>query len=179
MPNDNINRLIKKASGNIDNVNYEEITYEGYGPKGVAIIVVALTDNRNRAAANIRNAFTKGGGNMGNSGCVSFMFEEKGLIVLETTEKINIEELMLFAIENGAQEFEEFEDYIEITTKPEDFSFIRDTIENKYKISNQEIGLYPQNYTEITDVEDLKKFDKLMYLLEEDDDVQSIFHNKI
>lgn len=177
MPNDNINRLIKKASGDIDSVDYEEITYEGYGPKGVAVIVKALTDNRNRAAANIRNAFTKGGGNMGTSGCVSFMFDEKGLIVIEIDSTTNIEELMFCAVECGADEFEIFDDYAEITTSVEKFSEVRDILENTYEILSQEVGLYPQSYVELNEEDDLKKFDKLITLLEEDDDVQDIYHN--
>lgn len=177
MPNDNINRLIKKASGDIDSVNYEDITYEGYGPNGVAVIVKALTDNRNRAAANIRNAFTKGNGNMGTTGCVSFMFDEKGLIVIQRDDDIDVDELMLLAIESGASEFEIYDDYVEITTSVEDFSTVRDVLEENYKIISQEVGLYPQNYVDLTEEADLKKFDKLINLLEEDDDVQDIYHN--
>lgn len=130
MPNDTIDRSIKKAAGGGEDVEYENVTYEGYGPNGVAVIVEVLTDNRNRAAANVRNAFTKGGGNMGNSGCVSFMFDEKGLIVIDKEEiDMDEEELMMAALDAGAEDFAAEEDSYEITTAPDDFSAVRETLE--------------------------------------------------
>ena len=130
MPNDTIDRSIKKAAGGGEDVEYENVIYEGYGPNGVAVIVEVLTDNRNRAAANVRNAFTKGGGNMGNSGCVSFMFDEKGLIVIDKEEiDMDEEELMTAALDAGAEDFAAEEDSYEITTAPDDFSAVRETLE--------------------------------------------------
>lgn len=179
MPNDTIERSIKKAAGNEEGVEYETIRYEGYGPSGVAVIVEALTDNRNRAAANVRNAFTKGGGNMGTSGCVSFMFDEKGLIVIDKEEvEMDEEELMMVALDAGAEDFSAEEDSFEITTLPEDFSAVREVLE-KAKISmlSAEVTMIPQTYTELKTAEDLKKMNKLLDLLDEDDDVQNVYHN--
>ncbi len=178
MPNENVERLIKKASGDIDNVTYELVTYEGYGPNGVAIIVDALTDNRNRAAANVRNAFTKGSGNMGTVGCVSFLFDEKGLIIVEKDDNIDEESLMNMALEAGASDFEIFEEHYEITTEKNDFSSVREELENKnITIINAEVGKFPQTMTKLTEAEDIKKMNKLLDLLENDDDVQEVYHN--
>lgn len=179
MPNDTIDRSIKKAAGGGEDVEYENVTYEGYGPNGVAVIVEVLTDNRNRAAANVRNAFTKGGGNMGNSGCVSFMFDEKGLIVIDKEEiDMDEEELMMVALDAGAEDFAAEEDSYEITTAPDDFSAVRETLEAAgIPMASAEVTMIPQTYTELTDEEDIKKMNKLLEMLDDDDDVQNTYHN--
>lgn len=179
MPNDTIDRSIKKAAGGGEDVEYENVTYEGYGPNGVAVIVEVLTDNRNRAAANVRNAFTKGGGNMGNSGCVSFMFDEKGLIVIDKEEiDMDEEELMMAALDAGAEDFAAEEDSYEITTAADDFSAVRETLEAAgIPMASAEVTLIPQTYTELTDEEDIKKMNKLLEMLDDDDDVQNTYHN--
>lgn len=179
MPNDTIDRSIKKAAGGGEDVEYENVTYEGYGPNGVAVIVEVLTDNRNRAAANVRNAFTKGGGNMGNSGCVSFMFDEKGLIVIDKEEiDMDEEELMMAALDAGAEDFAAEEDSYEITTAPDDFSAVRETLEAAgIPMVSAEVTMIPQTYTELTDEEDIKKMNKLLEMLDDDDDVQNTYHN--
>ena len=179
MPNDTIERSIKKAAGAGDDVNYESVTYEGYGPNGVAVIVEALTDNRNRTSANVRNAFTKGGGNMGTSGCVSFMFDEKGLIVIDKEEvEMEEDELMMTAIEAGAEDFAAEEDSFEITTTPDDFSAVREALEAAgIPMASAEVTMIPQTYTALTGDEDIKKMNKLLDLLDDDDDVQNVYHN--
>ncbi len=178
MPNDTIDRSIKKAAGNLDGVNYESITYEGYGPKGVAVIVETLTDNKNRSAANVRSAFTKGGGNMGTTGCVSFMFDEKGQIMIEKDEDTDFETIELTAIEAGAEDINEEEDGIEIITSPEDFSQVREALEKAGIImADASIKMLPQTYTELTEEEDVKKMIRLLDLLENDDDVKNVYHN--
>ena len=179
MPNDTIDRSIKKAAGGGEDVEYENVTYEGYGPNGVAVIVEVLTDYRNRAAANVRNAFTKGGGNMGNSGCVSFMFDEKGLIVIDKEEiDMDEEELMMAALDAGAEDFAAEEDSYEITTAPDDFSAVRETLEAAgIPMASAEVTMIPQTYTELTDEEDIKKMNKLLEMLDDDDDVQNTYHN--
>ena len=179
MPNDTIDRSIKKAAGGGEDVEYENVTYEGYGPNGVAVIVEVLTDNRNRAAANVRNAFTKGGGNMGNSGCVSFMFDEKGLIVIDKEEiDMDEEELMMAALDAGAEDFAAEEDSYEITTAPDDFSAVRETLEAAgIPMASAEVTMIPQTYMELTDEEDIKKMNKLLEMLDDDDDVQNTYHN--
>ena len=179
MPNDTIGRSIKKAAGGGEDVEYENVTYEGYGPNGVAVIVEVLTDNRNRAAANVRNAFTKGGGNMGNSGCVSFMFDEKGLIVIDKEEiDMDEEELMMAALDARAEDFAAEEDSYEITTAPDDFSAVRETLEAAgIPMASAEVTMIPQTYTELTDEEDIKKMNKLLEMLDDDDDVQNTYHN--
>ncbi len=179
MPNDTIDRSIKKAAGGGEDVEYENVTYEGYGPNGVAVIVEVLTDNRNRAAANVRNAFTKGGGNMGNSGCVSFMFDEKGLIVIDKEEvDMDEEELMMAALDAGAEDFAAEEDSYEITTAPDDFSAVREALEEAgIPMASAEVTMIPQTYTELTNEEDIKKMNKLLEMLDDDDDVQNTYHN--
>lgn len=178
MPNDTIERSIKKAAGNIDGVSYESIIYEGYGPKGVAIIVETLTDNKNRTAANVRSAFTKGNGNMGTTGCVSFMFDKKGQIMIEKDYNIDSDELMMIALDAGAMDFNEEEEGYEITTTPEEFSAVREAIENaNIPIIDAEINMVPQTYTFLTDIEDIKKMNKLLELLDNDDDVKNVYHN--
>ncbi|MBQ6554320.1 MAG: YebC/PmpR family DNA-binding transcriptional regulator [Firmicutes bacterium] len=178
MPNDTIERSIKKAAGDLDGVNYETITYEGYGPKGVAVIVEVLTDNKNRSAANVRSAFTKGGGNMGTSGCVSFMFDEKGQIMIEKDDDIDSDELEMTAIEAGAEDIITEDEGYEIITAPEDFSAVREALEAAgIPMAEAEITMIPQTYTELTDPDDIKKMNRLLDLLDEDDDVKNVYHN--
>lgn len=179
MPNDTIDRGIKKAAGDMGNVNYENVTYEGYGPSGVAIIVRALTDNKNRTAANVRNAFTKGGGNVGTTGCVSFMFKEKGQIMIDKEEcDLNSDDLMMISLEAGAEDFNEEEDSFEILTAPEDFTAVREALEaESITLANAEVTMLPETWAELTGEEDLKKMSKILELLDEDDDVQEVYHN--
>lgn len=178
MPNDTIDRSIKKAAGDATGVTYESITYEGYGPSGVAVIVEVLTDNKNRTAANVRHAFSKGGGNLGTSGCVSFMFDKKGQIMVEKTDSIDEDELMMLALDAGAEDFNAEEEGYEIITSPEDFSTVRETLENNgVNMASAEVAMIPQTMTELTSDQDIKKMTTLLDLLEEDDDVQDVFHN--
>lgn len=178
MPNDTIDRAIKKAASS-DASNYEAVTYEGYGPNGTAIIVEALTDNRNRAASNIRSAFTKGGGNIGTPGCVSFMFDEKGLIIVSKEDYDgDADELMMQALDAGAEDFSEEEDSFEITTAPDDFAAVQEALENaKVLMVSAEVTRLPQTYVELTDEEDIKKMTRILNLLDEEDDVQNVYHN--
>lgn len=176
MPNDNINRAIKKAEGDMNSVNYESITYEGYGPSGVAVIVETLTDNKNRSAGNVRNAFTKGGGNMGNSGCVSFMFQEKGEIVIEKEDQ-DEDEMMMMALDAGAEDFQSEDEVFVVTTAPEDFGTVREALEaNGVEFLEAAVKMIPDTYTAINE-DDAKKFQKMLDLLEDDDDVQEVYHN--
>ena len=179
MPNDTIDRSIKKAAGGGEDVEYENVTYEGYGPNGVAVIVEVLTDNRNRAAANVRNAFTKGGGNMGNSGCVSFMFDEKGLIVIDKEEiDMDEEELMMAALDAGAEDFADEEDSYEIITDPDDFSAVREALEKDgIAMAEADVTMIPQTYVELTDPQALKDLNRTLDLLDDDDDVQYVYTN--
>lgn len=179
MPNDNIDRSIKKAAGEGSADNYEHITYEGYGPNGTAIIVKALTDNKNRTASNVRNAFTKGNGNVGTPGCVSFMFDEKGQIIIAKEDcDMDSDELMMLALDAGAEDFVEEEDSYEVLTVPEDFSEVRLKLEEAgVPMANAEVTMIPQTWVELTDEQDLKNIQKTLDLLEEDDDVQEVYHN--
>ncbi len=179
MPNDTIDRGIKKAAGDANAVNYVSVTYEGYGPNGSAIIVDALTDNKNRTAANVRNAFTKGSGNVGAQGCVSFMFDKKGQIIIDKEEYDgDADELMMMALDAGAEDFSEEDDSFEITTSPEDFSAVREALENEnIKMASAEVTMIPQNYVTLTDEEDIKRMNRILDLLDEDDDVQAVYHN--
>lgn len=179
MPNDTIERSIKKAAGGGDGVTYESVTYEGYGPNGVAVIVEALTDNRNRAAANVRNAFTKGGGNMGQSGCVSFMFDQKGIIIIDREEvDMDEDELMMTAIEAGAEDFAVEEDSFEVSTAPDDLETVREALEAAgIAMASAEVTMVPQTYTALTNDEDIKKMNKMLDLLDDDDDVKNVYHN--
>lgn len=179
MPNDTIDRGIKKAAGDANSVNYVTVTYEGYGPNGSAIIVDALTDNKNRTASNVRNAFTKGGGNVGTQGCVSFMFDKKGQIIIDKEEYTgDADELMMLAIDAGAEDFAEEEDSFEITTTPEDFSAVREALENSgILMVSAEVTMIPQTWVELTDENDIKKMNRILDLLDEDDDVQAVYHN--
>lgn len=179
MPNDNIDRSIKKAAGEGSADNYEHITYEGYGPNGTAIIVKALTDNKNRTASNVRNAFTKGSGNVGTPGCVSFMFDEKGQIIIAKEDcDMDSDELMMLALDAGAEDFVEEEDSYEVLTVPEDFSEVRLKLEEAgIPMANAEVTMIPQTWVELTGEQDLKNIQKTLDLLEEDDDVQEVYHN--
>ena len=179
MPNDTIERSIKKAAGDSTASNYESVTYEGYGPNGTAIIVEALTDNRNRAASNIRNAFTKGGGNVGTPGCVSFMFDRRGQIIIDKEEcDMDADELMMLALDAGAEDFNEEDDSFEIFTAPNDFSTVREALEKEgIKMADANVSMIPQNYVTLTDETAIKNLQKTLDLLEDDDDVQNVYHN--
>ena len=179
MPNDTIDRGIKKAAGDANSVNYEELTYEGYGPNGVAVIVTALTDNKNRTAANVRSAFTKGGGNIGTQGSVSFMFDKKVQIIIDKEEcELDADTLMMEALDAGAEDFAEEEDSYEILTSPEDFSAVREALEAKnIPMMEAEVTMIPQTWVELTDDESIKKMNRLLDILEDDDDVQATYHN--
>ena len=179
MPNDTIERGIKKAAGDGNSVNYETTTYEGYGPSGTAIIVKCLTDNKNRTAANVRNAFTKGQGSIGTQGCVSYMFDEKGQIIIDKEEcDMDADDLMMMALDAGAEDFSEEEDSFEIITTPDDFSAVREALEKEgIKMAEAELTMIPQNYVDLTDPEVVKKFTRILDLLDEDDDVQAVYHN--
>lgn len=179
MPNDTIQRSIKKAAGDGDGIHYEHIVYEGYGPSGVAVIVETLTDNKNRTAANVRAAFTKGNGNMGTTGCVSFMFDKKGQIVMEREAvEMDEDELMMFAIEAGADDFEAEEEGYTITTTPDAFGEVYKALEEAgIEMASAEVAMVPQTYTTLTSDADLKAMNKMLDLLEDDDDVQEIWHN--
>ena len=179
MPNDTIDRGIKKAAGDANSVNYVVNTYEGYGPSGTAIIVSCLTDNKNRTASNVRNAFTKGGGNVGTTGCVSYMFDEKGQIIIANEDyETTADELMMLALEAGAEDFSEEEDSYEILTAPEDFSAVREALEKDgIPMVSAEVTMIPQNYVTLTSDEDKKKIQRILDLLDEDDDVQAVYHN--
>ena len=178
MPNDTIDRAIKKAASS-DMTDYESVTYEGYGPNGTAIIVEALTDNRNRAASNIRNAFTKGGGNVGTPGCVSFMFDKKGQMIVAKEEcDKDADELMMMALDAGAEDFNEEDDCYEITTAPDDFDSVNEALTNDgITFASAEVTMIPQTYVELTSEDDLKKMRRILALLDEEDDVQNVYHN--
>ena len=179
MPNDTIDRGIKKAAGDANSVNYEYVSYEGYGPGGIAIIVDALTDNKNRTAANVRNAFTKGSGSIGTPGCVSYSFDKKGQIIIDKEEcEIDADDLMMMALDAGAEDFSEEEDSFEILTSPDDFSKVRETLEKEgIPMAEAEITMIPQNYVTLSDENDIKFLNRTLDLLDEDDDVQAVYHN--
>ena len=180
MPNDTIDRSIKKAAGDASAANYEHITYEGYGPNGTAIIVETLTDNKNRTASNVRNAFTKGGGNVGTPGCVSFMFDTKGQILINKEEcNMDSDELMMLALDAGADDFnDEDEDAFEILTNPDDCGTVREALEKAgLKLDQAEVTMIPQTWVELTDPADIKQMNRILDLLDDDDDVQAVYHN--
>lgn len=179
VPNDTIERGIKKAAGSTEAVNYTSITYEGYGPNGTAIIVDTLTDNKNRTASNVRNAFTKGGGNVGTTGCVSFMFDKKGQIIIAKEEcTMEADDLMMAALDAGAEDFTEEEDSYEVITTPEDFSAVREALEAaKITMASAEVTMIPQTWVELSSEDDIKKMNRILDLLDEDDDVQAVYHN--
>ena len=179
MPNDTIDRGIKKAAGDANSVNYEYVSYEGYGPNGTAIIVDALTDNKNRTAANVRNAFTKGKGNVGTPGCVSYMFDKKGQIIIDKENcDMDADDLMMAALDAGAEDFNEEEDSFEIITDPDSFSEVRQALEEAgIEMASAEVTMIPQTYVELTDEQDLYCINKILDLLDADDDVQQVYHN--
>ena len=179
MPNDTIDRGIKRAAGDAGAVNYEHVTYEGYGPSGIAIIVEALTDNKNRTASNVRNAFTKGNGSLGTTGCVSYMFDQKGQIIIDREEcEMEADDLMMMALDAGAEDFAEEEDSFEILTAPDDFSAVREALEKEgIPMAQAEVTMIPQTYVTLTDENDIKFFNRTLDLLDDDDDVQAVYHN--
>ncbi len=179
MPNDTIDRGIKKAAGDLGSVNYERVTYEGYGPSGIAIIVEALTDNRNRTSANVRSAFTKGSGNIGTQGCVSYMFDRKGQIIIDKEEyETDPDELMMIVLDAGAEDFSEEEDSYEILTDPDELSEVREKLEAQgIPMASAEVAMIPQNYVALTDENDLKQLNRTLDLLDDDDDVQAVYTN--
>lgn len=179
MPNDTIERGIKKAAGDANSVNYVSATYEGYGPNGTAIIVDTLTDNKNRTAANVRNAFTKGKGNVGTQGCVSFMFDKKGQIIIAKEDcEMDADDLMMAALDAGAEDFSEEEDSFEVITDPDSFSQVRQALEEAgIAMASAEVTMIPQNYVELTDEKDIANMNKILDLLDDDDDVQQVYHN--
>ena len=179
MPNDTIDRNIKRADSDANAASYEHITYEGYGPNGTAIIVETLTDNKNRTASNVKNAFTKGNGNVGTPGCVSFMFDKKGQIVVDKEEyEPDPDELMMMALDAGAEDFAEEEDSYEILTSPEDFSFVRQAMEDAgVPMAAAQVTMIPQTYVELTDEKDIANIQKTLDMLDDDDDVQDVYHN--
>jgi YebC/PmpR family DNA-binding regulatory protein len=179
MPNDTIERGIKKAAGDGNSVNYETATYEGYGPSGTAIIVKCLTDNKNRTAANVRNAFTKGHGSIGTQGCVSYMFDEKGQIIIDKEEcDMDADDLMMQALDAGAEDFADEEDSYEITTSPADFDAVRAALEEAgITMASAEVTMIPQTYVTLTDEADITNIGRILDLLDDDDDVQEVYHN--
>lgn len=177
MPMDTINRAIKRGSGEMEGVNYEEIIYEGYGTSGVAVIVQALTENKNRTAGDVRHAFDRHGGNMGTSGCVLFMFEKKGVMVVEKSDSVDEDDLMMMALDAGAEDFSTEDDSYEIITTPEDFSAVREALEgNGIEFASAEVSMIP-NTTVALDETSAAKFEKLIDMLEDNDDVQEVWHN--
>ena len=181
MPNDNISRSIKKAAGELGSVNYEEITYEGYGPGGTAVIVEVVTDNRNRAAADVRHIFDKNGGSMGSSGCVGWMFDKRGVMIIERSASIDEDELMMAALDAGAEDFIPQDDVYEVYTSVSDFSAVREALESAgYGFLSAELSMIPQNTVDISaDPEMVQKVERLLERLEDNDDVQEVYHNAV
>ena len=180
MPNDNINRSIKKAAGEGSSVNYEEITYEGYGPGNMAVIVQVLTDNRNRIAAEMRHIFDKSGGNLGASGCVGWMFDKKGLIVIERTALMDEDEVMMTALDAGAEDFVAQDEAFEVYTEPADFSAVREALEAAgFGFISADVQMIPQNSVNVSDAETVEKIERFLERLDDNDDVQEVFHNAI
>lgn len=178
MPNDNIERAIKKGSGELGSDSFEEITYEGYGPSGIAVLVQCLTDNRNRTAPDVRHAFDKNGGNLGTPGSVSFMFDRRGIIEIEKNSGLDYDELMMSALELGADDVTEYDDAYEIITSPEAYLDIKKGLEDlNYEFAQSDITFLPQNYVKLEDPEDIKKMEKLIDTLEDNDDVQDVYTN--
>ncbi|MFA5340698.1 MAG: YebC/PmpR family DNA-binding transcriptional regulator [Clostridia bacterium] len=177
VPNDTISKSIKKASGEGNAENYEQITYEGYGPNGVAVIVEAMTDNRNRTASDVRHYFDKYGGNLGTNGCVSYLFDKKGVLIIEESDKIDGDQLMMDALEAGAEDFENEDEMYEVTCDPAEFSNVREALEHKgYEFMEAEIQMVPQTYIRI-DEENIANMEKLIDYLDDLEDVQNIYHN--
>ena len=179
VPNDTIERGIKKAAGDVGNVNYQYNTYEGYGPGGIAIIVDTLTDNLNRTAANVRSAFTKGNGSIGTPGCVSFMFDKKGQIIIDKEEcDLSADDLMMIALDAGADDIKEEEDSFEILTAEEDFEAVEKALKDEgIVMASAEVTMIPQNYVTLTDEGAIKQIQRILDILDDDDDVQAVYHN--
>ena len=179
MPNETIERGIKKAAGDIGNVNYQYNTYEGYGPGGIAIIVDTLTDNLNRTAANVRSAFTKGNGSIGTPGCVSFMFDKKGQIIIDKEEcDLTADDLMMIVLDAGADDIQEEEDSFEILTAEEDFDAVEKALKDEgIAYASAEVTMIPQNYVKVTDETTMKQIRRILDILDDDDDVQAVYHN--
>lgn len=179
VPNDTIDRGIKKAAGEGSAVNYEYCTYEGYGPSGIAIIVDCLTDNKNRTAANVRSAFTKGNGSIGTQGCVSFMFDKKGQIYIDKEEcPMDADTLMMTVLDCGAEDFSDEEDCYEVLTDPDEFDKVLDEIKKQgIEVASAEVTMIPQNYVDLTDETAVKNLQRTLDLLDEDDDVQNVYTN--
>lgn len=180
MPNDNITRSIKKASGELGSVNYEEITYEGYGPNGIAVIVDVVTDNRNRTAAEVRHIFDKSGGSMGASGCVSWMFERKGVIVIERSASLSEDDVMMAALDAGAEDVVPQDDVFEVYTAANDFSTVREALEGQgFEFLSAEVSMIPSNTVDVKDEETIAKMEKFLERFDDNDDVQEVYHNAI
>lgn len=178
MPNDTIQRSIKKAAGETGGNDYIEMVYEGYGPSGVAVMVETLSDNKNRTAGDLRHYFDKYGGNLGQNGCVSFMFDRKGVIVVEKADDIDEDTIMMDALDCGADDMTSEEECYEITTSPENFSSTREALEEKgYTFAQAEISYIPQTLTQLTNEDDVKNMRKLIEMLEDNDDVQNVYHS--
>lgn len=179
MPNDTIERGIKKAAGADGSVNYEVMTYEGYGPSGIAIIVSTLTDNKNRTAANVKHAFSKGAGNVGTPGCVSYMFDKKGQIIIAKEDyEGDADELMMTALDAGAEDFAEEEESYTVLTDPDEFSAVREALEAAgIPMLDAQVSMIPQTYVDLSDEEDIKNMNKILEMLDDDDDVQDVYHN--
>ena len=177
MPNDNINRCIQKAAGDSSATSYEEITYEGYGPAGVAVIVEVMTDNKNRSAADVRCIFDRSGGNLGQTGSVGYMFDKKGVILIENTADVDEQELMMQVIDAGAEDFNSDEEFFEIITLPQDFTKVREVLENdNYELVEAEVKMVPNMKKELTEEEE-EKFNRFLDKLDDNDDVQNVWHN--
>ncbi len=178
MPNDNIKRTIEKAVGSGNADNYESITYEGYGPSGVAVIVDTMTDSRNRTASNVRHYFDKFGGNLGASGCVSWSFDKKGVIVIEDEdEELDEDQVMMDALDAGAADFQKDDDVYVIYTDPDDFNTVTAALQDKYTFASAQVEMVPQNYQTLEKEEDIKNMQKMLDAMEDDDDVQNVYHN--
>ncbi|MBQ4105437.1 MAG: YebC/PmpR family DNA-binding transcriptional regulator [Clostridia bacterium] len=179
VPNDNIDRIIKKAAGDNDSTNYEAVTYEGYGPSGVAVIVEALTDNRNRTAGDVRHYFDKYGGNMGTPGCVSFMFEQKGVIVIDREDlEADEDTVMEHALEAGAADFEADEDIFTVYTEASDMGAVRDDLSAQgYNFVTAEVAMVPNTYVKVDDTDIQEKLQKMLDMFEDNDDIQNVWHN--
>lgn len=179
VPNDNIERIIKKAAGDNDSANYESVTYEGYGPSGVAVIVEALTDNRNRTAGEVRHYFDKFGGNMGTPGCVGFLFQKKGVLVIEREDlDASEDKVMEDALEAGASDFEADDDIFTVYTEPEDFGGVRDDLEKAgYAFASAEVEMVPNTYTKLETPEARENMQKMLDMFEDNDDIQNVWHN--
>ena len=178
MPNDNIDRSIKKASGELGATDYFELSYEGYGPSGVAVIVEVMTDNKNRTASEVRHAFDKFGGNLGQTGCVGFMFDKKGVIAIEEQDGVDEDTITMAALEAGAEDVVYEDGVFEITTAPDDFSSVREALEaDGYEFVSAEVEMVAQNYVKLEDEKDVTNMEKMIDMLEDNDDVQNVWHN--